>query len=73
MNEQRRALTIDAALGGAYDRIGFYLAQVGLEDASGARRFYLEMLKDGKFEEVARDFKVSAQALAEEFKPVFRV
>jgi len=60
-------ITIDAALGGVYDRIGFYLTQAGLEDASGARRFYLGLLRNGEFEQVAKWFKVDVETIRKEF------
>ena len=60
-------LTIDAALGDDYERIGFYLTEAGLEDASGARRFYMDLLRNGEFDLVARDFKLEASMVHEEF------
>ena len=64
MNEQ---LTINAALGDDYERIGFYLTEAGLEDASGARRFYLQMLENGKFDRVAEYFNVDRETIIKEF------
>jgi hypothetical protein len=64
-------LTVDAALRGVYDRIGFYLTQAGLEDASGARRFYMELLRSGHFKRVATDFKVDTETIIKEFRHLY--
>lgn len=60
MNER---ITVDGAFGGIHERIGLYLRQAGLEDASGARRFYVELIGKGQLDKVAIDLKVDVRTL----------
>jgi hypothetical protein len=65
--EPSNNLKVDGALGGDYDKIGKYLQRAGLEDASGSRRFYFDLLKKGEFGSVAIDFGVSTALIVSEF------
>ena len=66
MKEQHR-ITIDAALGDVYDRIGFYLTKAGLEDASGARRFCMDLFRNGEWGKASIYLETDGRRLREEF------
>jgi hypothetical protein len=66
-------LIIDAALGGIYDRIGFYLTEAGLEDASGARRFCMDLLRQGEWDKAAGYLKTDTETLRREFGQMYKI
>lgn len=55
------------ATGGVYERIGRYLREAGLEDASGARRFYLDWLAKGAYQGFAQAVKRPVEEIIREF------
>ena len=53
------AITIDAALGGFWDDIGALIERAGQEDASGARRYVVQMVGQRRDDEVMRYLRCS--------------
>ena len=47
-------MTVDAARGGAYDRIGRAMEKAGVGDSSGARRAVFQMLTSGEDWQISR-------------------
>ena len=66
MSEQYRVI-IDGAFDGIYERIGDYLTQAGLEDASGARRLCVDLFRQGEWDKAARYLQTDALTLRKKF------
>jgi hypothetical protein len=59
------SLTIDAALGDEWEELGGLIRQSGQEDASGARRYFADLLRQRRFDLVASKLKIDLAAAIE--------